>query len=123
MTRIQREIACCDVALVLIGREWLAPADGDAQARIFDELDWVHLEKRAALERDVPVVPILVEGVRMPRPHQLPEAVRPLSFRNGMGLSTSSWGLTSPGWWRHCRRIVMMLRIEDPRRGCRGSGT
>lgn len=89
--RIEREIERCDVVLVLIGREWLTLVDSDGSPRIFDELDWVHLEIKAALERDVPVIPVLVEGARMPRPQQLPESVRDLAFRNGFELSPTRW--------------------------------
>jgi hypothetical protein len=89
--RIEREIERCDVVLVLIGREWLTLTDAEGTPRIFDELDWVHLEIKAALERDVPVVPVLVEGARMPRPQQLPLSLRDLAFRNGFELSPARW--------------------------------
>lgn len=91
VTRIEREIERCDVVLVLIGRDWLTLLDADGEPRIFDELDWVHLEIKSALERDIPVVPVLVEGARMPRPQQLPDAVRSLAFRNGFDLSPARW--------------------------------
>ena len=89
--RIEREIERCDVVLVLIGREWLTLADQEGKPRIFDELDWVHLEIKAALERDIPVVPVLVEGARMPRPQDLPASVHELCYRNGFELSPARW--------------------------------
>lgn len=89
--RIEREIERCDAVLVLIGRDWLTPDKGRTQPRLFDELDWVRLEIQAALERGIPVVPVLVEGARMPNPSDLPEPVRELAYRAGTSLREASW--------------------------------
>jgi len=89
--RIEREIEACDVVLVVIGKEWLTLTGVDGSPRLFDELDWVHLEVRSALERGIPVVPVLVEGAVMPRAKELPEQVRDLAYRNGIRLTEASW--------------------------------
>src|ERR1700704_6243730 len=73
VTRIEREIGRCDVLLVMIGDDWLTLTGRDGRPRIFDPLDLIFLEIKSALERDVPVVPVLVEGASMPRPEQLPD--------------------------------------------------
>ena len=91
--RIEREIERCDVVMVLIGRDWLETSDGGDEPRLFDELDWVHLEVKAALERDIPVIPVLVEGARMPSPAQLPVTLRELAYRAGIALREASWSI------------------------------
>lgn len=90
-SRLQHEIAQCDVVLVLIGPRWLEVVDESGRARIFDDLDWVHLEVRTALERDVPVVPLLLSQARMPRPEQLPPALSALARRHGTVLRADRW--------------------------------
>jgi hypothetical protein len=102
VVRIQREIEACDVVLVVIGKEWLTLTGHDGSPRIHDELDWVHLEVKSALERRIPVVPVLVEGAAMPRSHELPEQVRDLAYRNGIRLTEASWATD-------VRRLVDLL--------------
>ena len=54
--------------------------------RIDDPNDYVHIEIRAALERDIPVIPVLVERANMPQDKDLPEPLRPLAFRNAISV-------------------------------------
>jgi alkylated DNA nucleotide flippase Atl1 len=89
--RIEQEIARCDVVLVMIGDDWLTVSDTQGKLRIHDRLDWIYLEIKAALDRDVPVVPVLVEGASMPRPDQLPDELRELALRHGAELRDVSW--------------------------------
>ena len=89
--RIEREIGQCDLVLVMIGDDWLTLAGADGRPRIFDPLDWIFLEMKSALERDVPVVPVLVEGASMPRPDQLPGELRELALRHGAELRDATW--------------------------------
>ena len=84
----------CDVLLAIIGDEWLDATHGGrsystVQARsrrIDDPNDYVHIEIRAALERDIPVIPVLVERTNMPQDKDLPEPLRPLAFRNAISV-------------------------------------
>jgi hypothetical protein len=52
----------------------------------------VRLETASALKRDVPVIPVLVHGARMPRPDQLPDDLRDLAYRNCCELTHARWG-------------------------------
>jgi len=70
-----------DLLIAIIGPKWLGPAKG-RRARIHDEDDPVRLEIEAALHRGIPVVPVLVGRSTIPRPADLPESLRDLSFRN-----------------------------------------
>jgi TIR domain len=89
---IEREIASCDVALVLIGDDWLQITDSDGAQRIRDPQDWVHIEIRSALERGVLTIPVLVEGAAMPRPQDLPEPISHLAFRHAVDLRDATFG-------------------------------
>jgi hypothetical protein len=79
-------VSRCDVLLAVIGDNWLNATDDAGNRRIDDPSDFVHIEIRAALERDIPVIPVLVERTNMPRDRDLPEPLRPLAFRNAISV-------------------------------------
>lgn len=69
------------VLLVLIGPGWLGedPA-GSGCLLIERDGDWVRREIRRALERAVPIVPVLLDGTMLPDPEKLPADVRGLTY-------------------------------------------
>ena len=69
---ITTAVGSCDVLLALIGDRWLTLTGQDGRRRLDNLDDFVRLEIEAALARDVRVIPILVEGARMPRADELP---------------------------------------------------
>jgi len=88
---IDKHVASCGVLLTLIGKDWLSTADESGRRRLDDPGDFVRLETVAALKRGIPVVPVLVQGARLPRVEELPEDVRELAYRNGFELSHARW--------------------------------
>lgn len=85
------EVAKCDVLLAIIGPTWLEAHDEDGNRRLDDEHDFVRIEIAAALERDIPVIPILLEGTRVPKPERLPDDLKLLSRRNGLEVRHASF--------------------------------
>ena len=87
---IQGAVGQCDVFIAVIGRDWLGekPAGG---SRIEDPEDFVRLELAASLERDIRVIPVLVEGAEMPSSSQLPEPLAKLARRHALELSDIRW--------------------------------
>jgi hypothetical protein len=79
---IAQAVSNCTVLLAVIGPGWLTATDEDGQRRLDDHDDIVRLEIQTALERDIRVIPILVEGAKMPRRQQLPEELAGLARRN-----------------------------------------
>jgi len=86
---IAAAVRSCDVLLALIGGQWLTAADEEGKLRLDNPEDLVRLEIEAALTRNVRVIPILVEGARMPRASQLPASLAKLVRRNALELSSS----------------------------------
>jgi hypothetical protein len=86
--RIDEAINECRFMLVLIGPYWLArnPA---GERRIDDPDDWVRREIEGGLRRAkrVAVVPVLLDGAKMPDAKELPASVRPLADRQCVELS------------------------------------
>ena len=53
-----------------------------------DPDDWVRIEVETALERGIPVVPLLIDGATLPGRDQLPESLWPLLRRNAMPIDS-----------------------------------
>jgi hypothetical protein len=59
---IERAVQKCDVLLALIGRAWLSETDEHGRPRLDDPDDLVVLEIKSALDRDIRVIPVLIDG-------------------------------------------------------------
>lgn len=79
---IAEAVGQCKVLLAVIGVDWLDVTDKPGNRRIDDPNDYVRIEISTALDRKIPVIPILVETASMPKPETLPETLRELVFRN-----------------------------------------
>ena len=89
---VLREVtASCDLMLVLIGLNWADAKDERGRIRLEDPDDYVRLEIEAALKRNIPITPEMVQGADMPAPEQLPVEIRNLAYRNGFELSHARW--------------------------------
>ena len=88
---IEQQVGSCGVLLAVIGKSWLTATDAEGRRRLDDPYDFVRLETVAALKRDIPVVPVLVHGARMPRSEQLPDVLANLAFRNSVELTHARW--------------------------------
>ena len=88
---ITSAVGSCDVLLALIGDQWLTITDEHGRRRLDDPDDFVRLEIEAALARDVRVVPILVEGAKMPVADELPAGLAMLARRQALDLSPSQF--------------------------------
>lgn len=88
---IEQQTASCGVLLALIGRTWLTIAAADGKRRLDDANDVVRFETASALRRDIPVIPVLLQGSRMPRPEDLPDDLKELAFRNSVEITHARW--------------------------------
>jgi hypothetical protein len=77
---LQETLDHCDILLVVVGPRWFGQTE-DGQARLFEEEDWVRIEVATALAKKIPVIPLLVEGARMPKGAELPEDLQSFAFR------------------------------------------
>jgi hypothetical protein len=88
---IDEHVASCGVLLAIIGKNWLTETNEAGMRRLDDPMDFVRLETASALKRDIPVVPVLVQGARMPRVDELPDNLKELPYRNGVELTHARW--------------------------------
>jgi len=69
------------VMLVVIGPRWTSVRAADGSRRLDDPADFVRMEVEAALGRDIPVVPVLMQGATVPRKEDLPPSLASLATR------------------------------------------
>lgn len=88
---IEQAVGKCEVLIVMIGREWLKVTDATGARRLDNPNDFVRLEVASALDRNIRVIPVLVEDATMPRPEDLPPDLAKLARRNAIELSDARW--------------------------------
>jgi len=88
---LEHALDTCQVALIVIGRTWLTCKDEHGRRRLDDPEDWVRIETRMLLRRDIRVIPVLVGGATMPRAVDLPEDLRGLVKRQSRELRDAAW--------------------------------
>jgi hypothetical protein len=89
---IESAIGSSGVMLAVIGKNWLTATDAAGRKRLQDPHDYVRMEIAAALQRNMRVIPVLVQEASMPDTDELPEDLAPLTRRNAYELHDSSWG-------------------------------
>lgn len=88
---LHERLESCDIMLALIGDEWLDTNNVRGQRRLDDPDDFVRQEIAAALKRNIPVTPVLLQGVQMPTADELPKDLESLAYRNGFELRHNRW--------------------------------
>jgi TIR domain len=86
---IEETIAQSDVVLALIGQYWLVDAKG--QRLVDNERDFPRMELASALRHNIPVIPILLEGVTIPSADQLPDDLKRLLDRQTLDIRNVSF--------------------------------
>lgn len=96
--KLESAVRQCEVLIALIGTRW-AGEDARGKARIADSQDWVHVELATALRRGIKVIPVLLDGARMPAVENLPSDLQSLVRMNATDVRASRlnadvWDLT-----------------------------
>lgn len=102
------QVATCDILLALIGPNWLDSRNEKGDRRLSSADDFVAVEIASALTRNISVIPILVDGARMPNASDLPEALKPLALRNAAILRHDCFG-------RDAGVLIQSIRASRPR--------
>jgi hypothetical protein len=90
--QIDDAVGSCRLLVVVIGPHWTTMEDAKGRRRLDDPADLIRVEVEAGLRRpDVRVVPVLVQGARMPTAEELPPSLAGLTRRNALELSDGRW--------------------------------
>lgn len=88
---LDRTLDTCSVMVLLIGPDWAELKDESGARRLDDPNDFVRIEVATALRRKIPLIPVFVDGARMPRSDRLPADLAALPRRQGMPLDHINW--------------------------------
>ena len=88
---LQKNLDDCAVLIVVIGRQWLDIKNSSGQRRLDNPDDFVRIEVATALERGIPVIPVLVHGTAMPTKTELPDNLKALSQRQAVVITGVSY--------------------------------
>lgn len=86
-TAIMEAIRDTTVCLVLIGPSWLTLRGPRGARRLTEKGDYVRIEIETALKAGVEIIPLLLDGAKMPSRRELPESIAELAGRNAYELS------------------------------------
>ena len=106
---INKRVDQCEVLLAVIGPNWLGVSDNYGKRRLDNPNDFVRLEITRAMERDIRVIPLLIDDAPMPPAEAMPEPLQPLAGRNAitLGHTTNEQDLD-----RLCKFLETHLDLE-----------
>ncbi len=108
--QLDAQVSRCELLLAIIGPHWLTAVNEKGRRRLDDDNDYVRIELASALKRNIPVIPVLVEGVTMPSENDLPADLKPLARRQALELRHTRFAADADA-------IAAVLKNTLPRRG------
>jgi hypothetical protein len=88
---IESALDSSDVLIAVIGKNWLTVTNAAGQKRLENPDDYVRIEIATALQRNIRVVPVLVQEASMPSADELPDDLALLARRQAVELHESTW--------------------------------
>jgi hypothetical protein len=110
--QLDAQVAQCDVVLAVIGANWFDARDDKGRRRFESEHDYVRIELASALQRDIPVIPVLIDGATLPPEEALPDDLKSLARRHAMELRYTRFNADA-------QALELALRDVLPRRRLR----
>jgi tetratricopeptide (TPR) repeat protein len=89
---LNEQVANCNIFLCTIGPNWLSAKNDDGHRRLDQPGDYVRIEVAAALKRDIPVIPVLIDGACVPKARELPDDIASLAERQAVEVDNSQFG-------------------------------
>lgn len=86
----EKYLGSCDIFIGVIGKRWLTISDGDTR-RLEKPDDFVRREIAGALNRQIPIIQVLVQGASSLSQQSLPPELEALAHRQAVEISDSRW--------------------------------
>jgi tetratricopeptide (TPR) repeat protein len=103
---LKSQVAACDAMLAIIGPNWLAAKDETGQRRLDNPNDFIVIEIGVALARNIPVVPVLIDGARMPKASELPDSLKPLARRQAIEVRHTNFNSDADTLIKRLREVL-----------------
>lgn len=76
----------CQVLLAVIGKSWMTGGQNPQQPALHSPRDFVRIEIESAFQRNIPIIPVLVQGADIPAEEELPPSLQSLAYHNGISV-------------------------------------
>jgi hypothetical protein len=86
-SHIQETLQRTDILIAVIGTKWLG-GNADGSSRMLEKSDPVRVEIETALERKTPILPVLVDGAKMPDSTDLPAEFGNFAYLNATEVAS-----------------------------------
>ncbi len=96
---LNHQVSKCEILLAVIGDQWIELL----KQRLDQPNDFVRIEIQAALERNIPVVPVLVGKAPVPNTKNLPPELMTLAYRQATEVHAG------PDLQTHLKRLISGL--------------
>jgi hypothetical protein len=100
------QVAKCGAFIAVIGPGWTDLKNAEGKRRLHQPNDYVRIEIESALKRDIRIIPVLVDGARMPTAEELPRSLKALVRRNAVPLSHHRFGPEVDALARTLQRVL-----------------
>jgi hypothetical protein len=104
--QLDAQVAQCSVLIAVIGPHWLNAQDQSGRRRLESSNDYVRIELASALKRDIPVIPVLVDGATMPSEESLSDDLKSLARRHALELRHTRFNDDAEAILRALRELV-----------------
>ncbi len=89
---LESQLANCSACVAVIGPHWAANKGPDGARRLDNPTAYVRIELETALRRDIRLIPVLVDGARMPAASDLPPSLTALARRQAVEVTHTRFG-------------------------------
>ena len=113
---IEETVGSCNVLIAVIGKGWVTSSDQEGQRRLDNQEDRLRIEIATALERDIRVIPVLVDGASMPTSRDLPDDLKPLVRKNALEVGHTRFKSDCARLIATLERILERARAEQVER-------
>ena len=105
---IQNVLSNSDILIEVVGPKWLGVRKR-GKSRIQEETDYVRIELETALQKGIPVVPVLVDGADMPKPGDVPSSLQDFIYLNAAPVDVGR------DFHQHVDRLIRSMdRLFEP---------
>lgn len=95
------------ICLVMIGKDWLEK-DKQGQYRIQNPDDWVRKEIEYAIEKNLHIIPTLINGGELPAKSEVPESIHLMFDSQTMTLDLNRWYIYKEKFFKDIRTLLQL---------------
>lgn len=103
---LDEKVGICEILIAVIGNHWFDSTNDEGKRRIDEKNYFVRIEIESALKRGIPVVPLLINGAKMPKEEDLPPTLKDLAYRQALFIRSD------PDFHKDVDRLISGLEMH-----------